>query len=64
MIARLRRDEVPALQTASWEVYDKYLKANRVAAGVRSYGLVVNLILRARFESGWTPVRRRAETSP
>jgi hypothetical protein len=60
VIARLRRDEVPALQAASWRVYDKYLKANRVAAGVRSYGLVVNLILRARYDPGWTPVRRSA----
>ncbi len=58
VIARLRRGEVPALQRASWKVYDQYLKANRVAAGVRSYGLVVNLILRARYENGWTPVRR------
>ena len=63
VIARLRRDEVPALQTASWQVYDKYLKANRVAAGVRSYGLVVNLILRARYAPGWTPVRRNAATA-
>jgi hypothetical protein len=61
VIARLRRDEVPALQAASWRVYDKYLKANRVAAGVRSYGLVVNLILRARYAPGWTPVRRNGE---
>jgi hypothetical protein len=46
------------LQRASWKIYDQYLKANRVEAGVRSYGEVVNLILRARFEDGWTPVRR------
>jgi hypothetical protein len=58
VIARLRQGEVPALQRASWKVYDQYLKANRVASGVRSYGEVVNLILRARFENGWTPVRR------
>jgi hypothetical protein len=38
-------------------VYDSYLKANRVEEGVRSYGAVVNLILRARFEDGWRPVR-------
>ncbi len=64
VIARLRRGEVPALQRASWKVYDEYLKANRVAAGVRSYGLVVNLILRARYENGWTPVRRAAPPPP
>jgi hypothetical protein len=58
VIARLRRGEIPALQQASWQVYDKYLKANRVEAGLRSYGEVVTLVLRARFDSGWTPVRR------
>ena len=34
-------------------MYDQYLKANRVEAGVRSYGLVVTLILRARFDESW-----------
>ena len=58
--ARLRRGEIPALQQASWQVYDKYLKANRVESGVRSYGEVVTLLLRARFEAGWVPVRRAA----
>jgi hypothetical protein len=56
---RLRRGRWPALQRSSWQVYDQYLKANRVEAGVRSYGLVVTLILRARFENGWKPVRVR-----
>jgi hypothetical protein len=56
--ARLRRGDLPALRRASWMVYDSYLKANRVEAGVRSYGAVVTLILRARFEDGWRPVRR------
>lgn len=63
VIARLRRGEIPALQRASWQVYDKYLKANRVESGLRSYGEVVTLLLRARFEPGWTPVRR-ASLSP
>jgi hypothetical protein len=56
--ARLQRGQVPALRDASWRVYDQYLKANRVEAGVRSYGAVVTLIVRARFADGWTPVRR------
>ena len=64
VIARLRRSEIPALQRAGWKVYDQYLKANRVEAGVRSYGAVVNLILRARFDEGWTPVRQSARRSP
>jgi Protein of unknown function (DUF3810) len=61
--ARLRRGDLPALRRASWMVYDSYLKANRVEAGVRSYGEVVTLILRARFEDGWRPLRR-ASTQP
>jgi hypothetical protein len=56
---RLRRGRWPLLQRSSWMVYDQYLKANRVQAGVRSYGLVLTLILRARFEEGWQPVRAR-----
>jgi hypothetical protein len=56
--ARMRRGDLPALRRASWMVYDSYLKANRVEGGVRSYGAVVTLILRARFENGWRPVRR------
>jgi hypothetical protein len=60
VITRLRRGQIPALQRASWQVYDKYLKANRVEAGVRSYGEVVTLVLRARFAPEWVPVRRGA----
>jgi hypothetical protein len=59
---RLRRGRWPLLQRSSWMVYDQYLKANRVEAGIRSYGLVVTLILRARFEEGWRPVRAGSET--
>jgi len=58
IIARLRRGDLPLLRRASWQMYDSFLKANRVEAGVRSYGAVVTLILRARFEPGWLPVRR------
>ena len=52
---RLRRGRWPLLQQQSWKVYDQYLKANRVEAGVRSYGLVVTLILRAQFDEEWRP---------
>ncbi|MBI4885586.1 MAG: DUF3810 family protein [Acidobacteria bacterium] len=58
--ARIRRGEWPWLRDAGWRIYDDYLKANRVQEGVRSYGAVITLILRARFEEGWVPVRRRA----
>ena len=36
-------------------VYDRYLKANRVEAGVESYGHVVQLVLGVRFGPGWVP---------
>ena len=63
IIARLRRGRWPMLQRAGWAAYDQYLKANRVDEGIRSYGEVVTLILRARFEDGWTPVLRDATPS-
>jgi hypothetical protein len=64
IIARLRRGEWPLLRNAGWQVYDQYLKANRVEEGVRSYGLVVTLILGAQFEDGWLPVRRELSPAP
>jgi len=35
----------PRLSSAGWRVYDSYLKANRVEAGVQSYTDVVRLVL-------------------
>ncbi len=63
IIERLRRGQLPLLRSASWVVYDQYLRANRVEAGIRSYGEVVTLILRARFDQGWVPVRRPTSAS-
>ena len=63
IVARLQRGRWPMLQRAGWAAYDQYLKANRVDEGIQSYGEVVTLILRARFEDGWTPVRRDATAS-
>jgi hypothetical protein len=60
IVTRLRRGRWPMLQAAGWAVYDQYLKANRVDDGVRSYGRVVKLILRSRFDGVWSPVRRDA----
>ena len=61
IVERLRRAQLPLLRNVSWLVYDQYLKANRVDEGIRSYGAVVTLILRARFREGWIPVRRAVE---
>jgi hypothetical protein len=60
IVERLRRGQLPLLRNASWAVYDQYLRANRVEEGIRSYGEVVTLILRTRFEDGYRPVRREA----
>ena len=43
---------VPVVQRNANRVYDRYLKANRVEAGVASYGAVVDLILGTRFWQG------------
>src|SRR5262245_27702844 len=47
---RVRRNVRPFVAAAGWRVYDQYLKANRVDAGVRSYGEVVRLVLGVRLE--------------
>lgn len=39
-------------------VYDRFLKANRVQAGIGSYGLLVRLVVGMRFDPAWAPVRR------
>ena len=61
IVERIRDGQLPWLRDAGWRVYDQYLKANRVEEGVRSYGAVVTLILRARFDEGWVPVRRTSD---
>jgi hypothetical protein len=42
---RYAREVSPRLSTAGWQVYDQYLKANRIDAGTASYAEVVQLIL-------------------
>ena len=64
IVDRLRRGQLRLLRNASWLVYDQYLRANRVEEGIRSYGQVVTLLHRARFEAGWTPVRRTTTSAP
>jgi hypothetical protein len=47
--ARLARDVSPRVSAAGWRVYDRYLKANGVAAGAGSYAQVVRLVLGTRL---------------
>ena len=43
--ARFTRDTTPVVQQSAGVVYDRFLRANRVEAGMASYGLVVDLVL-------------------
>ena len=52
--ARLLRS-APVVRRAARDVYDSYLKANRVERGILSYDAVVRLVLGARFDDGWVP---------
>jgi hypothetical protein len=52
---RRRIDVVSEVQA---RFYDRFLKANRVEAGIASYGLLVRLVMGARFERNWVPVVR------
>ena len=52
---RYRRQVNPSVSAAGWRVYDRYLKANRIAAGAASYEQVVRLVLGVRFGPDWTP---------
>jgi hypothetical protein len=52
------------LQRPAWWVYDRYLRANRVEQGVRSYGAALQLIAGTRFEKGWVPAPRGRDPQP
>ncbi len=55
---RVREQTSPLASRAGYAVYDKFLKANRVQAGIRSYGEVIQLLLGTRFDSAGNPVLR------
>jgi hypothetical protein len=56
---RIRRHAIPVASRAGYALYDRFLKANRVEAGVRSYGEVLRLLLGTRFTEDGAPVLRR-----
>jgi len=58
---RIEEQISPRLATAGRQVYDRYLKANRVESGVASYARVVRLVLGVRFGPDWSISRRRSE---
>jgi hypothetical protein len=55
---RNRRSRWPVLSRGAWGLYDGFLRANRVASGVSSYGEVVTLVLGTRFGADGMPIRR------
>jgi hypothetical protein len=56
---RIRRQTVPIARRASNAMYDRFLKANRVEAGIRSYAEVLRLLLGTRFNDDGSPGLRR-----
>jgi len=56
---RIRRYAIPAASRAGYAMYDRFLKANRVEAGVRSYGEVLRLLLGTKFEGDGAPALRK-----
>jgi hypothetical protein len=46
--ARIAAGRVWVVHLASWTAYDRYLKAQGVREGVRSYSRVVELIIRSQ----------------
>ncbi len=58
MAERVSRQVNPAASRAGYAMYDRFLKANRVQAGIRSYNEVVRLLLGTRFTDAGAPVLR------
>ena len=56
---RIRRYAIPAASRAGYAMYDRFLKANRVEAGVRSYGEVLRLLLGTKFKEDGAPTLRK-----
>jgi hypothetical protein len=53
---RIRRQISPLTSRGGYAVYDKFLKANRVQAGIRSYNEVIRLLVGTRFTEDGAPV--------
>ncbi len=56
---RIQRHAVPVASRAGYALYDQFLKANRVEAGIRSYSDVIRLLLGTSFNEDGSPVLRR-----
>jgi hypothetical protein len=58
---RRRKNISAAVSDAQSRFYDGFLKANRVEAGIGSYGQLVALLVGTRFEGDWGPTKRAAD---
>jgi hypothetical protein len=54
IVARYQQS-APRVRVVAWTLYDRFLKANRVAEGVASYDAVVSLVVGTRFVSPGLP---------
>jgi hypothetical protein len=57
ILLREQRQISPRASRLSSQVYDRYLKANRIQSGVANYGEVIALLLGVQFGPDWTPSR-------
>jgi hypothetical protein len=55
---RVSRQTSPFASRAGYAMYDRFLKANRVQAGIGSYNEVLRLLLGTRFTDAGVPVLR------
>ena len=55
---KYQRQTIPLARDASRVVYDRFLKANRIEAGIESYDAVVRLVLGTAFRGEFEPVLR------
>lgn len=53
---RVRQQMSPLTSRSGYALYDKFLKANRVQAGIRSYNEVIRLLVGTRFTVDGAPV--------
>src|SRR5690606_12646055 len=59
---RIRAQQDPRVQRAAFEVYDEYLRANRVDDGTASYGRALSLILSPSIRAALTRASTREGT--
>jgi hypothetical protein len=59
-IAARYEQSQPRVRVMAWTLYDRFLKANRVAEGIASYDAVVSLVVGTHFARPWMPALKPA----